>query len=930
MNEIRYHHALLFMLFCLMVAATLRIPDLAYLAPGLHYDEAANATLVAEIAFDGYRPLFITSYTGKEVLFLYLAAGVTNLVGSSIFTLRLTAVFVSLLTIAATYWAGMELCRDRRIALLAVTLLTVSFWHLLFSRIGFRVNTQPLFQALVVASLLRGYRLNARPWLFAAGFFLGLAAYTYLAVRLFPVLLIIALLPLLLKRLDWLVRWQQTAVVGLTAFLVSAPLLHYFWQHPDTFWVRISQVAPGQTGLTLPESLAKSFAMFFLQGDPYIRFNLPERPLFDWFWGGLLLAGWLMLISRWRKLEIDWQKTSALLLIFAPLIMILPTALATNEIVPSNIRAFGLIPFIFYLPAIGLVGLIDDLNRQFQWPHPTTATAVVAIFLLMSNSLYVERLYFREWGTRADLFYETDGDLTVAARFLNQLNTDGQQIYIAAEHYRHPTIAYLSPKYGQVKWLPQSQAVVFPAEQTAVYIFPHNSPMPTWATPYFAEATTLRHHTRVDGEHPFSAYRLSQTPTLTITHPLDVNFGDAISLIGYDILPVSNNSQLPITLYWRVLQSGTGHFQPFVHLEDTWEHRWSQIETFSYPSEQWTAGETIVQRVQVPLPPGLPPDTYQLRVGLFSPESGSQLPRLDAHGRYAGNAALLENIPIQLTGLPNQLPYPPFVLEQEIRPYLRLLGFERGGLEVATGEPYGLAFWWLATRAQPKTTTELMLLRPGGTKYSLGQTEPVHNNYPFSEWQPPQFIIDRQTITIPVDVPADTYQLAARFIDESGKTIEIINLGGLIVQAQQRNFTPPKIETAVNATFGNEIELLGYNLNHTNEANRYSLSLVWQAKQAPTTSYTVFVHLLQPDGRCCVWQQDLLPQQGQYPTDRWLADEIIIDSYEIELTPDVLAATYPLEIGLYVAQDGRRLQIDTPTGQSSDALFLEPLSYQPN
>jgi hypothetical protein len=35
--------------------------------------------------------------------------------------------------------------------------------------------------------------------------------------------------------------------------------------------------------------------------------------------------------------------------------MILPTALATSEIVPSNLRAIGLIPFIFYLPALGLI-----------------------------------------------------------------------------------------------------------------------------------------------------------------------------------------------------------------------------------------------------------------------------------------------------------------------------------------------------------------------------------------------------------------------------------------------------------------------------------------------------------------------------------------------------------------------------------------------
>ncbi len=31
--------------------------------------------------------------------------------------------------------------------------------------------------------------------------------------------------------------------------------------------------------------------MFFLSGDPYIRFNLPDRPLFSLVWGVLFIIG---------------------------------------------------------------------------------------------------------------------------------------------------------------------------------------------------------------------------------------------------------------------------------------------------------------------------------------------------------------------------------------------------------------------------------------------------------------------------------------------------------------------------------------------------------------------------------------------------------------------------------------------------------------
>ncbi|GIK56304.1 MAG: hypothetical protein BroJett015_19670 [Chloroflexota bacterium] len=926
MRHIRYYHTLLFMLFCLMVAATLRLPNLTNIPGGLHYDEAANGTLVAQIAFDGYRPVFISSYTGKEVLFFYLAGTVIRLGGSSVFTLRLTAVYVSLLTIATTYWLGMELKRDRRIALLAAALLAVSFWHLLFSRLGFRVNTQPLLQALTVAALWRAYRLNNWRWFMAGGVFLGLSAYTYLAVRLFPLLLMVGLLPLLFNRSNWQQRWGQTAVTLLIAFIITLPLLNYFRLHPDAFWVRITQVAPGEASLTIPQSYLKSLGMLFLQGDPYMRFNLPGRPLFDWFWGGLLLVGWGTLLFRWRQTTADWQRGATLLLVLAPLVMILPTALAVNEIVPSNIRAFGLIPFIFYLPAIGLMTLLDDIHARFGRPQPTTAALVIATLILMAGSIHVERLYFRQWGARADVFFESDGDLAAAARFLNELDATGKRLYVAAEHYQHPTLAYLSDKYGQVKWLPQSQAVVFPAAGTAVYIFPHNSPLPTWAVPYFAQATPLPAANAPDGSPAFAAYELAATPPLTISHPLADNFG-RISLLGYDLGVGLPDGNLPLTLYWQVKEEQPGDFTPFVQLEDARGHRWSQVETFAYPAGQWAPGEIVVQRVDVPIPAGAPPDDYRLRVGLFSGATGELLPRLDADGRYAGSATFIEDVPIQAAGLPERIPQPPNRWESQVRPYLRLLGYERGAAEASTGEPYGVALWWLATNDIPATTIQFVLTQPNSDDYLLLETQPVYGRYPFTDWQPPQFIIDRQFLPIPADIPPGNYHIVARFLNEEGTASNPANLGALTVVATPRLFTPPPFETEVNATFGSEITLLGYSLNATGEPGVYTLTLVWQTAQPPAADYTVFVHLLQPDGTCnpCAWQQDVMPQQGQYPTARWQVGEVVIDSYQIVLPAAAPPGVYPLEVGLYLAENGRRLQVTLPDGRSREAILLQPI-----
>jgi len=82
------------LLVVLVVALLLRVYGLDDIPPGLHYDEAANAILAANIAEGDAHPLFIEAYTGKEVLFFYLAAASMRLLGASVFSLRLTSALI--------------------------------------------------------------------------------------------------------------------------------------------------------------------------------------------------------------------------------------------------------------------------------------------------------------------------------------------------------------------------------------------------------------------------------------------------------------------------------------------------------------------------------------------------------------------------------------------------------------------------------------------------------------------------------------------------------------------------------------------------------------------------------------------------------------------------------------------------------------------
>jgi 4-amino-4-deoxy-L-arabinose transferase-like glycosyltransferase len=923
MSRITRNQALAAMLLCLLVAAALRLPGLPAAPPGLHYDEATNGLLSADIGLRGARPVFTPGFTGQEPLFFYLAGGLMRLLGPSLFALRLTAAFIGLLTVAATYWLGRELLADRRLALLAAVLLAVTFWHLLFSRLGLRAISQPLLQALTVATLWRGLRRGQARWLVAAGICLGLTGYTYLAARLFPAPLLLAALPLLFNRATARTRWRQLALFAGVGLLALLPLLLYFAAHPDAFWVRIHQVAPATTQptLTLWQSYGKALAMFFLAGDPYVRFNLPGRPLFDWFWGALLPVGWLACIWRWRTTTADWQRGALVLLLAVPPLMILPTALATNEIVPSNLRAIGLVPFLFYLPPIGLLALLEGITAYLPRLRATPILLAAALIFLLVGGWRAHRLYFNEWATRADLFYESDGDLAAVARFLDETDLNNKTAYVAALHYQHPTLAFLSRQYEAVKWLPGSQALPFPAAGPAIYIYPYNSPLPDWAAPYLPTGRAA------EGERPtFTVYEQSASPPVEAPNQASANFGNVISLIGYETAVAPTGATLPVTLYWRVENQATADYMPFIHLEDGWRERWGQAEPFAYPATQWAPGERFIQRIDVPVRPGAPPGFYRLRVGLFNPATGERLPHLDADGRYAGDAFLIENAPIIAGPPPEVVPRPPIALNATVRPGLQLLGYERGGATIATGETAALSLWWWATQPVPALTTRLELMRADNTGRILLDTQPVHGTYPFAQWTTPLFLIDQVTPRIPDDFPPGDYRLNLRLLDGNGGTLLTADLGPLTVVATERLFTPPAVHYPLAAVLGNEINLLGYNLAVGETAGSYTLTLVWQAQATPTADYTVFVHLLQPDGRCCAWQQDTMPQQNGYATSRWLPGEVVVDSYTITLPPDAPTADYPLEVGLYMAENGRRLQVTQPGGPVDDAVYLRPLS----
>lgn len=968
------------LLLTLLVAAGLRLYRLPELPLGLHYDEAANGILAAEIARGAETPIFIPAYTGKEVLFFYWTGLWMRLLGPTELALRLSAALAGLATVAATAWAVRELLHGRRgadwVALLSAAFLATSFWHLVLSRYGFRAVTQPLLQALTVAALWRGLRFALPPqgekgvgsagvegeqvggtkrqgalWLLLAGLLCGLTAYTYLAARAFPLPLAAALAALLLAdRGHRRARLGQMALFVAAAALALAPLTHYWLTHPGSFLNRTQQVAAAGWAEAWA-GVRACLGMFFLRGDPYVRFNLPGHPLFDpvtavLFLGGIIIA---ILGSRSHVSSLKSAKSTTRPLLLASTVfllsalpaMLLPSALATGEITPSNLRAAGLLPFIYVFPALGLWTILDAAHRLLG-PRSLALRHLLpplcCLLLLALSGFATACLYFHQWATSAALYYAADGDLADVAAYLNQADLSATTPYVASVHYRHPTLAFLAQDYGAVRWLRGGSTVVFPARGEGLLIFPRSASQDlAWVQSVLPDGAPVWAPPGPDGTPAFHAYRVGPAPAAdpAPTHPLTADLGHAALLLGYDVVgQPRSGKRAEVAVWWQVLdRPGAGDYGPLTRLADSWGFAWGEKHHFHYPSEQWTMGEWVVDHLSVPVAPGAPPGDYRVRFSLYSGGADALLPVLGEGGRYSGTTVAL---PLRLARGPalskaeglSELDELGIRARLDARAgSLALLGFN---LDTTTARPgerlYLTLFWWAQEAPLPDRDVHLVL---GDATLYAGA--PVHDTYPLSRWAAGELVADRYAPRLPRDTPAGDYPLRLRLIDPAtGHPVSwshgsggspALNLGTVAVRGVDRSFEVPPISHPLTATLGGQVELLGYDLpaETVTPGDTLTLTLYWRALVEMEEDYTVFTHLVGAGGSLA-GQRDGQPVGGSYPTSLWLAGEVVADEYEIPVRVDAAPGAHRLEVGMYVAETGTRLGVDR-TGE--DRVMLQ-------
>ena len=128
----------------------------------------------------------------------------------------------------------------------------------------------------------------------------------------------------------------------------------------------------------------------------------------------------------------------------------------------------------------------------------------------------------------------------------------------------------------------------------------------------------------------------------------------------------------------------------------------------------------------------------------------------------------------------------------------------------------------------------------------------------------------------------------------------------LSIQPKLCTFAVAPEATTANALFGDELQLLAYEIKR-NE-NQVVFILHWRSQQRMNTDYKVFVHVFDPETGIPVAQDDSKPRREAYPTIYWGPGEILADRVPISLR-SVPPGAYGVAIGVYDPVTGERLLV---------------------
>ena len=653
-------------LLILLVAAILRLYGLSHIPPGLTHDEADHGITAWGIV-KGVHAIYFPIGYGREPFYDYATAVLMHITGSTYLAGRLTAVFFSLLLIAAMY-AWVRRAFGRPVALLTAASLATSFWPLMTARQSLRSATLPTLFVLAVFFFWQGLRkLEIGDWrlkikerspisdfqspissFVAAGLFLGMSFYTYIPARvLWGVVPATAVYLTLARRQKLGAVWRGVAVTLMVGLFIAAPLLLYLRANPSTE-VRLDELQAPLTAAAngdfalLWRNVRGGLQLFTVLGDLSARYNIPGRPLLTplmgfFFYLGVLAAIWQVGQSlRPGKAPGLTGTTTAVCLALLWLLAGLSPSLVTGA-EWSMTQAIGMQPILYLFPALGVVQLVRfgfrvgqlERNPAIKWGMIGVLWGLTAVF--SAND------YFNRWANDPNVRVQYEATMVAAMDYLNQHGNGDVAISTITPHEPHtPALAQMTLHNSQVTphWFDGRSSLLLPNSPGATLILPSFTPLPASLAAFVAptalvELVPMR---PTDLDQPLAIYQLDSAAVLAdvqnqfVPPVAPTRFGTSLTFLGYAIQPerVTRGSVVQVLTLWQV-ERPLPHAQLFTHILDSSGQPIAQADLLGVPGETWQPGDRFVQLHEIWLGEETAVGSYTLAIGLYTTDDGQRM-----------------------------------------------------------------------------------------------------------------------------------------------------------------------------------------------------------------------------------------------------------------------------------------------------------------
>lgn len=431
------------------LAAILRLYDLMSVPPGFHGDEGLAGLDAQRILDEGWIGPYLPSALGTTSGAFYWTAAVFRVFGESPFSVRLSFAILGIATVPLSY-AAFRLMYDRRIAVLAATILAVMSWHIHFSRVAFVPVTWPLMEMATLAFLFAGIRTGRHVFFALAGFAFGGGLYGYLIYPIFVVALgvYLGVLMLTMYRHRLLEFARQMAIFSLCTLLIALPLIEFandrdspYWDRFETYSVTKSpqyKAADGPYGkIEFFTGRARTYFRGFVDSPPFDGADATgTKPILDRVSPILMLFGLGITLTRWRRHE---YVLPLLMLILLPL-----GALSSQD--GMYRRTLGLAPIFALLAALPLALAWEWVDKTFKdWQTRTTSYVVLGGVLAVVTLLNFN-LYFDEVRNDSQSKWVFAREIAEASQYLRHLDEEPYVYFYSARwSINYETRLYLAP-----------------------------------------------------------------------------------------------------------------------------------------------------------------------------------------------------------------------------------------------------------------------------------------------------------------------------------------------------------------------------------------------------------------------------------------------------------------------------------------------------